>query len=214
MARNAPTDDEVSRAKDVLERAYRSWVNDLAEEILYECFTEDLDDSDVQERVDERTDSGLIYTHDQWTALTASRSTQQGWDELRDMGSTDTEDPVPAWAVLTYRIDVQEIVFNSELYVQVSEGSRLGERVQWLIEEHGGHEYPLGEGSSAYIVGEVENVNFGILVTKNDYHDHEFIGRSMEPENLKVLMDLLLEEGGDTGSERVRSFLRRAAGAR
>jgi hypothetical protein len=206
MARGwTPTDDEVNKAKGVLEAAYRRWVSDLVEELIFETFTEDISEDDLRERIDERTDSGLVYTHDQWTALFASRNTGEAWDELRDMGSTDTEDPVGPWAVLTYRQDVNNDLWQDALISPLQEGLNLEERVQWLIEEHGGHEYPLGR-ARAYIIGTVNDIGFGILIVP-DSGDHEFLGRHLDDGGLRVLMDMILETGGEYDSAQVRNFL-------
>lgn len=210
MARYAPTDDEVNNAQSVLSRAYQGWVSDLVEELLYECYVEELDESDLQDRVSERTDSGLIYTHDQWTALYASKNTHEAWDEMRDMDSTNTDNPVGVWAVLTYQQDVNSELWDSGLVKPVQEGMSLEERVNWLIEEHGGKEYPLGPDAHAWIVGEIENVNFGILVVTGDNHEHEFIGRHLDAEALRVLMDVILRSGA-ADSPAAKDFLRQAS---
>jgi hypothetical protein len=211
--RYAPTDDEVNKAKDVLERAYRGWVNDLAEELIFEAFNEDIDDSDdMRDLIAERTDSGLVYTADQWVALYASPSTDDAWNELRDMGFSGTENPVGPWAVTAYQQDVGSAVWDSGLISPLQEGMDLGERIAWLIEGYSKKEIPLRSGVTAYLIGEVDDLGFGwLFVTRTDdeYEKHEFVGRYLEPDTLAVLMDLILEQGGDPHAPAVSAFLRK-----
>jgi hypothetical protein len=220
MARHAPTDDEVNRAKDVLERAYRGWVDDLVNELISDVFTEDITEDDFRERVDERTDSGLIYTADQWTALFSSRNTGEAWDELIDTGgvgggSQQGGDPVAPWAVMTYRYDVNEALSGLALLEPLNDGLRLEERLDWLIEEHSKKELPLN-GVTAYLIGDVDDIGFGwLFLTRDgeDYKSHEFIGAGLEMDQLAVLMDVILEGGGDPHTERARDFVRKMRSA-
>lgn len=208
------TDDELNHAKAVIDRAYFGMVRDLAEEVLFEAFDDELTEEQVDESIDERTDSGLVYTHDQWLTLFASRSTSDAWEEMRDMGMSGNEDPVAPWAVLTFRRDVQEAVKDSPLMegVREAEASRdANALINWLIENHGGQRYPLKDSVDMWLIGEVEGVRFGVLVVDED-ETHRFIARSLTDKgSLNVLLDLVLENGGDYNAPVVRDFIRKAA---
>lgn len=210
-----PSDDEVNKAKGVLERAYRSWVNDLVEELIFDSFNENIDESEFQDRVSERTDSGLIYTADQHTVLSASRNTGEALDEMRGMYDQIPENLEAVWAVLTYQQDVNEALQGLALLEPLRNGDNLEERINWLIEEHGGQDYDISRGGEEvhlWLIGEIDDVSFGALVVTND--NHEFIARGLDMSSLKVMMDMILDNGGDYEAENVRKFIRHASGVR
>jgi hypothetical protein len=125
-------DAALSMAQSIIERAYyadvRRWGADFIARIQKgEWASEDA----FQEAFDQETDSALIYCHDQWNALTASRKRGEAWDELRDMGIEPDESEhtlLAPWALLAFRLDLREEMGDfSDLFNVLSEDDSEGE---------------------------------------------------------------------------------------
>lgn len=194
-----PSEEDLNQARAVFERTYMGWVVDLATELVFEAFNEDITDDELEDRRRERTDSGsggLVYTADQWVCLQASRSTDAALEEMRELGMGTTENLVAVWSTLAYGIDVREAM-SEDLLQPLQEGLGLEERLLWLVEEHGKKTVKL-DGGQATIIGDVDGVSFGILITDGKAAEPQFVGRSLDAEDgaLLALLDVMLEEGG------------------
>jgi len=131
------SEKEAQDARQVIAQYYSEWVDSFAEGLVEEFFLGGISDHDtLLERIDEDTDSALVYTTDQWDVLYGSSSTDRAQEELNDMGGGG-DNLVGAWAVLTFRVDVHEAIGRHPLHDAIDEDLDEAERLAWLIENHG-----------------------------------------------------------------------------
>lgn len=155
------SDDELDRATGVIQQWYREWAQSTANDLVYDFMRGEIEDLDsFQERLDETTDSSMTYTVDQSRTLFASDSVDAAGREVEDMGGAG-ENAQAVLAVLTFRIDVREAMWS-----EFSEVEDLDpyERLVWLAENHGTELAKLGEAGGLWFIGEVDGIDFGVLV--------------------------------------------------
>ena len=167
------TDEELNQATGTIERWYRQWASSTAEDLVKDFIRGEIDDLDgFIERLDETTDSAMVYNVDQSRTLFASDSVDEAMQEVEGMGGGG-ENAQAALAVTTFRIDVRRAM--PDFFGDIEDMDK-DERLEWLIEEHS-QVLHRGEDLDAFYCV-VEDMDLGVLLRKgneDDGFEYEFV---------------------------------------
>jgi hypothetical protein len=175
---------EVEEAKRVLRAAYYQRVSREVADLVRAYFDGEYDDEDGQlERLHEACDSHVTYTADNYLTVFASEESDDGFDQMVELGGLDQQahggagvsgtEVMQRWAYSTFEFDVLRLLQNEYgaavklLSEPMADGLDSDQRLEWLAENHGTLLFEDGDDKHYYVgvvdAGTATEVDLGLV---------------------------------------------------
>jgi hypothetical protein len=175
---------EVEEAKRVLRAAYYQSASREVADLVRAYFDGEYDDEDGQlERLHEACESHVTYTADNYLTVFASEESDDGFDQMAELGGLDQQahggagvsgtEVMQRWAYSTFEFDVLRLLQNEYgaavklLSEPMADGLDSDQRLEWLAENHGTLLFEDGDDKHYYVgvvdAGTATEVDLGLV---------------------------------------------------